>query len=133
MNRTAERTLNQELAWRLNPYPLIDIPVPNDFWLHADTPEEKKLVAKIITRMKKEGRLLIGAPDRVLVWRGGGALIELKRKRHVDFLGKVLPAGKPTDEQAHLAARAQRLGINHSYIHSWDELQAAIELWGIKR
>ena len=127
----AERTLQQEIMLRLNTgrWPLIALPIPNGLWIPARSEAEKNLVARIIARMKADGMLLPGAPDIIVLWPAGGAI--LKRARSRDLFGRVAPAGRPSAAQSELAARAARLGINHAFVSSWEELRARLAEWRI--
>jgi hypothetical protein len=131
----AERTLQAEIMARLNTraWPLIALPVPNGIWLPAHDEAERRLVGRLIARMKADGLLTVGAPDLVLCWRDGSALVELKRPRSRDLLGRIAPAGRPCPAQSEIAERAARLGINHAFVTSWDELRQRLAEWGIAR
>jgi hypothetical protein len=130
MSLQAERSLQQEIAWRLKTLPLVALPIPNGLWIPARTQAERSLVARIIARMKADGMLLPGAPDFVLMWHGGCAAIELKRPKMRDLLG-TRPAGRPTDNQRWFAERCAELGVHHAYCTSWDELKAKLNKWGV--
>ena len=126
----AERMLQQEIAWRLKALPLVALPIPNGLWIPARTEAERSLVARIIARMKADGMLLPGAPDLVLLWPSGGAVIELKRPKTRDLLG-TRPAGRATDNQRWFAERCAEVGVHHAYCTSWDELKARLDKWGV--
>src|SRR5262245_49944545 len=72
-----ERALQAELMLRLRAgaWPIIALPIPNGIWLPARSEGERALVARLIARMKANGMLLPGAPDLVLLWADGCALI----------------------------------------------------------
>jgi hypothetical protein len=129
----AERSLQAEIVARLavSTWPLIALPIPNGLWIPARGPAEKSLVARLVARMKADGMLVPGAPDLVLFWRDGGALVELKRPKSRDLLGRIAPAGRPSAAQGELAERAARLGINHAIVHSWEELRQRLGEWGV--
>jgi hypothetical protein len=105
--------------------------VPAGTWIPARTAAEKNLVARIVARMRADGMLLPGAPDLVLAWRDGAALVELKRPKSRDLFGHVLPAGRPSAAQTELAERAARLGVRHAYVTSWDDLRTRLGDWGL--
>lgn len=128
----AERTLQQEIMLRLacgHPS-LIALPIPNGIWIPAHSEAERIIVCRLIARMKADGMLVPGAPDLILLWPGGGAMVELKRPRSRDLLGRISPAGRASPAQSELAERALRLGINHAVVRSWDELHARLGDWG---
>ena len=80
--------------------------------------------------MKADGMLVPGAPDLVLMWPGGGAMVELKRPKRRDLFG-TRAAGQPSNAQAVTAERAVELGIHHAYRSSWDDLRSRLTEWGI--
>lgn len=129
----AERTLQQEIIARLacGRWPLIALPIPNGIYLPARSETERALVARLVARMKADGMLVPGAPDLVLFWAGGGAMVELKRPKSRNLLGRITPAGRPSPAQCELAERAARLGINHAFVSSWEELRRRLVEWGI--
>lgn len=129
MSLQAERTLQQEVAWRLKPLPILALPIPNGLWIPARNDAERSIVARVIARMKADGMLLPGAPDLVLLWRGGAACVELKRPKSVDLLG-ARPAGRPNNDQRFVAECCAALGVPHAYCTSWDELRQRLTEWG---
>jgi hypothetical protein len=126
----AERTLQQEVAWRLKTMPLVALPIPNGIWVPAHNDAERRVVARILARMKTDGMLLPGAPDLVLLWQGGSAAVELKRPKTRDLFG-TRPAGRPSDNQRWFAERCAEVGVHHAYCSSWDELKAKLDEWGV--
>lgn len=128
----AERDLQQEIMVRLacGHRSVIALPIPNGIYLPARSEAERALVACLVARMKSDGMLVPGAPDLVLFWAGGGAMVELKRPRSRDLLGRVQPKGRPSAAQSELSERAARLGINHAIVTSWEELQRRLAEWG---
>jgi hypothetical protein len=130
--RQEERALQAEIMLRLSSrtWPVIALPIPNGIYLPAHNEAERAIVVRIVNRMKSDGMMTVGAPDLVILWRAGGALVELKRPRSRDLLGRLTPAGRPSAAQSELAERARRLGINHAFISSWDELRQRLGEWG---
>jgi hypothetical protein len=126
----AERSLQQEVAWRLKTLPLVALPIPNGLWIPAHNDAERRVVGRIIHHMKGDGMLLPGAPDLVLLWPGGGAAIESKRAKTRDLFG-TRPAGRPTDKQRWFAERCAEVGVHHAYCSSWDDLKAKLDAWGV--
>lgn len=131
----AERDLQLEVMTRLSSraWPLIALPIPNGIWLSARSEAERAIVARLIARMKADGMLVPGAPDLVLFWQGGAALVELKRPRSRNLFGRISPAGRPSVEQNEIANRAAQLGIRHAFVTSWDELRQRLGEWGVRR
>ncbi len=127
----AEAALHEEVMLRLRPLRpgCVIVPIPNGTWLPAHTPEERKLVARLIGRMKAEGQMLPGAADLLCLWGEGAGAIELKRPSERTLLGKH-PAGRPSDAQKEFAAHCADHGVRHVYAHSWDEVHAALAKWG---
>lgn len=129
MTAQIERALNAECMWRSRSLPVVLLPIPNDFWIPARTPEERRLVARIIAKMKADGKLEPGAPDFVALWQGGGGMLEGKRPKTSDLFG-TKPAGRPSDDQREMEKRAKARGILHSYYSSWDEMRDRLREWG---
>ncbi len=126
-----ERYLQAEIMTRLTgpQSPVIAIPIPNSVYIPAHSESERRIVARIVSRMKTDGMLLPGAPDFVVLWNNGCGVIELKRAAGRSLLGKH-PAGRPSDAQKEFAALCSEHGVRHVYAHSWDEVQAALREWG---
>lgn len=127
-----ERALQQEITLRLRAegWPVLALPIPNGMWIPARSEAERGLVARVVSQMKPAGLLLPGAPDLVLLWAEGAALVELKRPASRDLLRK-RAKGRPTEAQLGMAAQAAELGIRHAFVTSWDELRARLVEWGI--
>lgn len=83
-------------------------------------------LARAVGRRFADRVVVPGAPDLILLWADGGAMVELKRPRSRDLLGRVTPAGRASAAQSELAGRAPRLGINHAIVSSWEELHARL-------
>lgn len=126
-----ERVLLSEILLRLRAggYPIICTATPNGLHIPARTADEQKIKARIIARMRGDGMLVNGFPDLCLVWRGGGALVELKRPTGRDLFG-AHPSGQASPDQLEFAAHARRLGINHAFCRSWDGLVERLRDWG---
>jgi VRR-NUC domain-containing protein len=129
-----ERALQQEIMLRLRVerWPVIALPHPNAMFIPTHDPAEKALVRRIIYQMKNMGMLVTGAPDLSLHWRGGSALVELKRPAVADLLTK-RPAGRLSPEQTDMAKRAREVGVRFAVVHSWDEMRECLEGWGVER
>lgn len=132
MTTQAERTLQSEVMLRLRAgaWPVIALPVPNSIFFPARNDQERSIIRRVIAQMKAAGFLVPGAPDIVLLWRGGGGMIELKRPASRDLLGKRTPAGRPSVEQQEMAEIASILGVPHAYCTSWDEVRGRLIAWG---
>ena len=75
-----------------------------------------------------------GVPDFVLTWAGGGGWIELKRQRgDSDLFGHRIAAGQLSTNQRAFREWVNHIGCNHAVIHSLDELDATLKLWGCLR
>src|SRR5579875_137233 len=105
-----ERALQAQILARLatTRRPLLALPIPNGVWIPARS-----------------------AADLVLLWPGGGALVELKRPPERDLFGRARPKGRLSAAQTALAERARRLGINYAVVTGWDELEARLSAWGV--
>jgi hypothetical protein len=125
-----ERTLQEELLWRLKRYSVLPLVTPNGIHIPVRSDNERLMRARLINRMKAEGMLLPGAPDIVLLWAKGAALIETKRPAYRDLWG-YHPAGTASQDQQEFARRADGLGIRHAYCSSWHALQKLLEEWGV--
>lgn len=131
MTLQVERVLHQEIDIRLRALgaDLVWISPPNGIYLPARSPAEKTIVARIVSQLKTGGMLTPGAPDYIVMWRGGCGCIELKREASKTLLGKV-PAGKQSDDQIAFQARCERAGVPYAVAHSWEEVKAALIEWG---
>jgi hypothetical protein len=127
----AERSLQEELLWRLKQYPVLSLITPNGIYFPCRSEDERKLRARLINRMKADGMLVPGAADMVLLWAGGSALIETKRPAFRNLFG-YHSAGTPSEDQTAFAERARRLGIRHAYCSSWGELKELLLDWGVR-
>lgn len=130
MSQTTERVLQQEIMLRLRAYQVISVASANGVYIPARTAEEKGVVARVVGQMKRLGQMTPGAPDIIVLWRGGAGMIELKRPKMVDLFGAKHPVGRPSPEQKEMAGYAAALGVNHAFCHSWDEVKQALQGWG---
>lgn len=130
-----EKALHQEVVLRLRLLPVVAFSVPNSIYLPARSEAERTMAARIIHQMKATGQLTPGAPDLCVFWGGAGGacpsggMIELKRPASRDLLGK-RPAGRPSEAQRDMAARAAELGVNHAFASSWEDVRDRLTEWG---
>lgn len=122
MRSQVERTLQQEIMLGLRAYPVVAVPVPNGIWIPSRDKREESITARIVAQMKRNGMLLPGAPDLILMWRSGCAAVELKA-----------PAGRPSTAQRDFAERCNLLLIHHAYVTSWEELRTLLHQWGLPK
>jgi len=127
----AERALLAEILLRLRAggYPVLALATPNGLHIPDRDADEGRIKARIVGRMKADGMLLAGAPDLVLLWRGGGGFVELKRPAFRDVFGHH-PAGVASEDQKEFARRCAALGINHAFVRSWEGLRERLGEWG---
>ena len=111
MTAQHERSLQSEILYRLNRYPVVAIPVPNGIWLPARSEAEKDIVKRLIARMKTDGMLTPGAPDLVLMGAKGALCVELKREPSQDLFTK-RPRGRLSPEQKAFKQRCFDAGIS---------------------
>jgi hypothetical protein len=128
--RQAERSLHQEVMLRLNAYPVIAIPVPNGLYVPARSPAEKAIVARIIASMKRDGALVPGAPDLVVVSATRAGFLELKRPAENTLLFKS-PQGRLSLEQKEFRDRCDRKAVPYAVCTTWDECLAALVRWRV--
>jgi hypothetical protein len=127
-----ERSIQSEIMLRLRAgaYPVLALPIPNGIYIPTRSEAEKDLVRRIVARMKSDGLLLPGALDLSFHWHGGGGIMDIKRPASKDLFGHKKPAGRPSDDQKELVKRAEALGINYAFVHSWDETRDKLREWG---
>jgi hypothetical protein len=116
MTDQIEKVLQQEILLRLKPYPVLGIPIPNSIFFPA--------------RNDAERQILPGAPDIVAMWSGGAGMLEIKRAASKDLFGHRKPAGRASPEQKEMEKRAEQLGVNYAFVHSWDEARDKLHEWG---
>lgn len=131
MTAQVERTLQSECMLRLRAggWPVLALPIPNSVYFPARNEAERNIIARVVSQMKTAGQLVSGAPDLVVLWRGGGALIELKRPKTKTLFG-TLPAGRSSPEQIEMAERAALVGVPYSTAHSWEDMRDRLRAWG---
>lgn len=126
----AEASVQAELLLRLRASgaPIIPLVTPNGITLPGSgDPAMQRAVAILKHRMKAEGMIIPGFSDLVLLWDGGCALPETKRPAWTDAFGQRHAAGSPSDDQREFARRAQKCGIPHRYVRSWDALKEFLQ------
>jgi hypothetical protein len=129
-NTQVERALQQEVMIRLRAYPVIAIPVPNSFFIPARTAAERAVARRLVSQMKKNGVLLTGAVDLVVLGRGASCCIELKRPAERTLLQRT-PAGRLSDDQKEFRDRCFAAGVNWARCESWAEVEAALKDRGV--
>jgi len=120
-----ERSLQSEILYRLNRYPVVAIPSPNGIWVPARGEAEKGLVKRLIARMKTDGMLVPGAPDLVLMGEKGALCIELKRGASRDLFGRK-PKGRLSPEQKAFQQRCVNCGVEYLVASSWEDIEYII-------
>ena len=132
MTDQLERSIQSEIMIRLRAgaYPVLALPIPNGIFIPTHKEEEKELVRRIVARMKSDGLLLPGSLDLSLHWKGGGGIMDVKRPASKDLFGHRKPAGRPSEAQKELVKRAQALGVNYAFVHSWEECRDTLREWG---
>lgn len=129
MSTQLERTLQTDVMYRLNRYPVVAIPSANGMYLPAHNEYERTLVARIINRMKSDGMLLPGAPDLVLASANGCLCVELKRPASRDLFGRK-PKGRLSPEQKLFRERCERAGVPYLVADCWEDVECSLEgLW----
>jgi len=120
-----ERSLQQEVLYRLARYPVVAIPVPNGIWLPAHNEAEKAVVARLMARMKTDGMLTPGAPDLVLLGERGAVCVELKRSASRDLFGRK-PRGRLSPEQRAFRDRCINTGVDYLVADCWEDVQCML-------
>ena len=122
MTTQLERSLQSEILYRLNRYPVVAIPIPNGIWLPSHNEAEKAVVARLMARMKTDGMLLPGAPDLVLLGEQGAVCVELKRSASRDLFGR-RPRGRLSPEQKAFQQRCVNCGVEYLVASSWEDIE----------
>ena len=125
MTAQHERSLQSEILYRLNRYPVVAIPVPNGIWLPAHNEAERAVVARLMARMKTDGMLVPGSPDLVLMGERRAVCIELKRPASRDLFGR-RPRGRLSPEQKTFQQRCVDCGVEYIVASSWDDVQCML-------
>lgn len=129
MTTQLERSLQVEIAWRLNAYPVVTAAIPNGLWVPSHNPAERAVVARIISRMKTDGMLTPGAGDLVLAGAKGCAFVECKRPASRDLL-TVRPKGRLSPEQREFRSHCERAGVRYVVAYDWADVECSLEgLW----
>lgn len=129
MTAQIERGVQSEIVLRSRMLPVLAIPVPNAISFPRATEAERRLFARVVAQMKRDGMLEPGALDLACFWRGGGGILEIKRPATNTLLGRS-PAGRLSDDQKRMIERAEAIGVHHGVAHSWDEACAIWKKWG---
>ena len=125
MTTQLERSLQSEILYRLNRYPVVAIPVPNGIWLPARGDEEKGIVKRLIARMKTDGMLVPGAPDLILMGERRAVCVELKRSASRDLFGRK-PKGRLSPEQKAFRQRCVACDVSYHVASSWEDVQCIL-------
>ena len=129
MTTQIERSLQTEVLYRLNRYPVVAIPVPNGLYVPAHNEREEAVVARIINRMKTDGMLIPGAPDLCLLGAKGALCVELKRPVSRDLFMR-RPKGRLSPEQKDFRERCERVGVRYLVAYDWADVQGSLGgLW----
>jgi len=57
-------------------------------------------------------------------------MLEFKRPASRDLFGHKKAAGRPSPDQKEMVKRAQAIGVNYAFVHSWEEAKARLREWG---
>jgi hypothetical protein len=120
-----ERALQAEIVWRLKPYPIVAVSIPNGVHIPSRDPAERDIAARIIKRMKTDGQFTPGAADMVLIGPKGGLYLELKRPRTHDLF-TVRPKGQLSPEQKEFRAQCERAGVRYVVATCWAEVESSL-------
>ena len=125
MTAQHERSLQSEILYRLNRYPVVAIPLPNGIWLPARSEAEKGIVKRLIARMKSDGMLVPDAPDLVLMGEKGALCVELKREPSRDLFMK-RPKGCLSPEQRAFKQRCVDAGVGYLVAYCWEDVECGL-------
>jgi len=125
MTTQLERSLQTDILYRLNRYPVVAAAIPNGLWIPSRDDKERDLVARIVARMKSDGMLTPGAPDLVLLGAKGALCVELKRPASRDLFGRK-PKGRLSPEQAAFRARCERAGVRYVVACDWADVEPGL-------
>ena len=125
MTAQIERSLQSEILYRLNRYPVVAIPVPNGIWLPAHNEAEKAVVARLMARMKSDGMLTPGAPDLCIAGKKRCVMVELKREHSRDLFMR-RPRGRLSPEQKMFKQRCVDAGVEYLVAYCWEDVQVIL-------
>lgn len=127
----SERILQREIMVRLRHAPLaaVVVPSPNGIFIPTRDPKERTLARRIMHQLKVDGQILAGAPDLLILWRGGSGGIELKRPAAQTLFGKQRQ-GVLSDDQRVFRSQCEQLGIPYAVCTSWPEVRDTLKTWG---
>ncbi len=129
MTTNIERSLQTDVLYRLNRYPVVAVPVPNGLYVPAHNEREQAVVARIVNRMKSDGMMTPGAPDLCLLGAKGALCVELKRPVSRDLFGR-RPKGRLSPEQKDFRDRCERVGVRYLVAHCWEDVEGSLGgLW----
>lgn len=122
MTTQLERSLQTEILYRLNRYPVVAVPSANGMWIPAHNEAERAVVARVVNRMKTDGMLTPGAPDLVIAGEKRAVMVELKRPASRDLLGR-RPRGRLSPEQKAFRDRCIDCGVEYLVAECWEDVQ----------
>lgn len=122
MTTQLERSLQTEILYRLNRYPVVAVPSANGMWIPAHNEAERAVVARVVNRMKSDGMLLPGAPDLVIAGEKRAVMVELKRPASRDLFGS-RPRGRLSPEQKAFRDRCIDCGVEYLVAECWEDVQ----------
>lgn len=126
MTAQIERALQEEILLRIKRYPLVQASIPNGLWIPTHSEEERRIVARIISRMKSDGMLTPGAGDMILAGAKGAEFVECKRPETRDLLGTRRPKGQLSADQKAFRAQCERNGVRYITAYSWDDIEPTL-------
>ena len=125
MTTQLERSLQTQILYQLNRYPVVAISSVNGMWIPSHNERERTLVARIVARMKSDGMLVPGAPDLVLLGAKGALCVELKREPSRDLLVK-RPRGRLSPEQKAFKQRCADAGVGYLVAYCWEDVECGL-------
>jgi hypothetical protein len=125
MTAQIERTLQTDIAWRLNRYPIVYASIPNSIYIPTREKGERDMAARIINRLKTDGMFTPGAADMVLIGPKGGLYLELKRAASRDLF-TVRPKGRLSPVQREFQSRCAAAGVRYVVAHCWDDIEPCL-------
>jgi hypothetical protein len=123
--RRIERGLQAEIVWKAKAAGIFVCPVPNEIPIKGKTPEERAIIARIISAMVAQGIMKHGATD-LIIWgdTGRAGCVEIKTEAGIDLLGVRTPAGRLNANQKLFRDEARAHGIPWAVVRNWDEFVA---------